>query len=69
MMGKLLLPFTVASCSVVPAVSTFSSVRITEVCVAVALTGAAAGEAPLAGLAVGALPTHGSLFAAALACS
>lgn len=35
---------------------------------AVALAGAAAGEAPLAGLAVGAPPTHGSVSAPALAC-
>lgn len=34
---------------------------------AVALTGATAGEAPLARLAVGALSTHGSVFAPALA--
>lgn len=46
------LPFTQVSRSVVPAVSTFSSVGVTQICVAITLTGATAGEAPLAGLAV-----------------
>lgn len=67
MMGELWLPFTLASHSVVPALPTFSRVGVTEVGVAVALTGAAAGEAPLAGLAVGAAAAHGSGFAPALA--
>lgn len=68
MRGKLFLPFTLPSCGVVSAVSALSSVGVAEVCVAVALAGAAAGEAPLASLAVGALPAHGSVFASALAC-
>lgn len=46
------LLFTQVSCSVVPAVSTFSSVGVTQICMAITLTGATAGEAPLAGLAV-----------------
>lgn len=65
--GKLFPPFTLASRSVVPAFTAFSSGGMAEVRVAVALAGAAAGEAPLAGLAVGAAATHSSVFAAALA--
>lgn len=67
MRGKLFLPFTLAPGGVVPAGSAFSGVGVTQVGVAVALTGAAAGEAPLARLAVGALSSHGSVFAPALA--
>lgn len=46
--GRLLLPFTLATRSVVPALSTLSSVGVAQVSVAVALAGAAAREAPLA---------------------
>lgn len=56
------------SCGVVPAVSTFPSAGVTDVCVAVTLTGATAGEAPLARLAVRAPTPSGSLPALAPAC-
>lgn len=65
--GKLFPPFTLVSCGVVPTVCAVSSGGMAEVRMAVALAGAAVGEAPLARLAVGAAATHSSVFAAALA--
>lgn len=63
------LPLTEVSCCVVPAVFTLPGAGVTEVCVAITLTGAAAGEAPLTWLAVWALTPRGSLPALALACN
>lgn len=57
----------VSRCAV-PAASARPRPGLTDVCVAVALTGAAAGEAPLAWLAVRALAPGGSLSARALTC-
>lgn len=61
------LPFTQVSCRVVPAVPALPGAGVTGVGVAVTLAGAAAGEAPLAWLAVRALPPGGSRPALALA--
>lgn len=52
---------------VVPAVPALPAARVTDVSVAVTLAGAAAGEAPLARLAVGAPTARGSVPAGALA--
>lgn len=61
------VPLAEVSRRAVPAVRTLSGAGVTEVGVAVTLAGAAAGEAPLARLAVGALASHGSGPALALA--
>lgn len=63
------LPLTEMSCCEVSAASAFSRAGIAEVCMAVTLTGGAAGEAPLARLTVRALPPGGSLSALTLACN
>lgn len=62
-------PFAEVTRCVVPAASALSCPGVTEVGVAVTLTGAAAGEAPLARLAVGALAPGGSLPARTLTCN
>lgn len=62
-------PFTETSRRVVPAAPALPCLGVAQVCVAVALAGSAAGEAPLARLAVGALAPSGSLSAGALACN
>lgn len=53
----------------VPTVCALPSAGVTDVCMAVTLTAAAAGEAPLAWLAVWALTPGGSLPALTLACN
>lgn len=61
------LPLTQVPRRTVSTGHALSSPGVTEVGVAVTLAGAAAGEAPLARLAVGALATRGSRAALALA--
>lgn len=62
------LPFAEVSRRAVLAVRALSAAGVTEVGVAVTMAGAAAGEAPLARLAVGALASRGPRPALALAC-